>query len=214
MAKKPASAAPAAKKTIVVKQVASAARRPEKQTAHPDRSGPEQDEPHPRAGRYAFRARHGQQDQPPRRDHRRARLIRVRGFRPATKQQTPRLSVGRFALAETNLPRLKSRANLPPCRPWEGGDFREDSMAAKYAGGCAHVHVTSAAEPIDNHECHCNVCKAVTGQHSTPRRLFQLWRPQGRSSGKDETGALQRPEPEWPFGNLPVHRLRRGSDAG
>jgi hypothetical protein len=40
-------------------------------------------------------------------------------------------------------------------------------MAAKYAGGCAHVHVTSSAEPIGNHECHCNVCKSVTGQQFT-----------------------------------------------
>ena len=45
-------------------------------------------------------------------------------------------------------------------------------MAAKYAGGCAHVHVTSAAEPIDNHECHCNVCKSVTGQHTTHVAFF------------------------------------------
>ena len=45
-------------------------------------------------------------------------------------------------------------------------------MAAKYAGGCQHVHVTSAAEPIDNHECHCNVCKSVTGQHTTHVAFF------------------------------------------
>jgi len=45
-------------------------------------------------------------------------------------------------------------------------------MSAKYAGGCSHVHVTSAAEPIDNHECHCNVCKAVTGQHTTHVAFF------------------------------------------
>ena len=45
-------------------------------------------------------------------------------------------------------------------------------MAAKYAGGCEHVHVTSAAEPIDNHECHCNVCKSVTGQHTTHVAFF------------------------------------------
>jgi len=32
-----------------------------------------------------------------------------------------------------------------------------------YQGGCAHVHLTAKAEPIDNHECHCNVCKTVTG---------------------------------------------------
>ena len=37
----------------------------------------------------------------------------------------------------------------------------------KYQGGCEHVRVYSDAEPIDNHECHCNVCKAVTKQHTT-----------------------------------------------
>jgi hypothetical protein len=46
---------------------------------------------------------------------------------------------------------------------WAVSDEREDIMTTKYAGGCAHVHVTASAEPIDNHECHCNVCKAVTG---------------------------------------------------
>jgi hypothetical protein len=45
-------------------------------------------------------------------------------------------------------------------------------MTAKYAGGCAHVHVTTNAEPIDNHECHCNVCKSVTGQHTTHVAFF------------------------------------------
>lgn len=45
-------------------------------------------------------------------------------------------------------------------------------MAAKYAGGCAHVHVTSNAEPLDNHVCHCNVCKAVTGQQTTHVAFF------------------------------------------
>ncbi|PZQ96562.1 MAG: hypothetical protein DI533_13170 [Cereibacter sphaeroides] len=45
-------------------------------------------------------------------------------------------------------------------------------MAAKYSGGCAHVHVTASAEPIDNHECHCNVCKGVTGQQFTHVAFF------------------------------------------
>lgn len=40
-------------------------------------------------------------------------------------------------------------------------------MAAPYSGGCDHVHVTVSGEPIDNHVCHCNVCKSVTGQHTT-----------------------------------------------
>lgn len=44
---------------------------------------------------------------------------------------------------------------------------------ATYQGGCAHVHVTVASEPIDNHECHCNVCKAVTGQHTTHVAFFR-----------------------------------------
>lgn len=43
---------------------------------------------------------------------------------------------------------------------------------AKYNAGCAHVHVTIDAEPIDNHECHCNVCKSVTKQHSTHVAFF------------------------------------------
>ena len=45
-------------------------------------------------------------------------------------------------------------------------------MAAKYTGGCAHVHVSANAEPIDNHECHCNVCKSVTGQQHTHVAFF------------------------------------------
>lgn len=45
-------------------------------------------------------------------------------------------------------------------------------MAPKYAGGCAHHPVSASAEPIDNHECHCNVCKKVTGQHTTHVAFF------------------------------------------
>ena len=43
---------------------------------------------------------------------------------------------------------------------------------AHYEGGCEHVHITSNAEPIDNHECHCNVCKSVTGQQHTHVAFF------------------------------------------
>ena len=43
---------------------------------------------------------------------------------------------------------------------------------ARYNAGCEHVHVTINAEPIDNHECHCNVCKTVTGQHTTHVAFF------------------------------------------
>jgi len=37
----------------------------------------------------------------------------------------------------------------------------------KFAGGCDHVKTFSKAGPIDNHTCHCNVCKNVTGQLTT-----------------------------------------------
>ncbi len=40
-------------------------------------------------------------------------------------------------------------------------------MAHKYSGGCKHVHTHADAQPIDNHTCHCSVCKAVTGQPTT-----------------------------------------------
>ena len=45
-------------------------------------------------------------------------------------------------------------------------------MTTHYAGGCQHVHVTATAEPIDNHECHCNVCKSVTKQQHTHVAFF------------------------------------------
>ncbi len=40
-------------------------------------------------------------------------------------------------------------------------------MSHKYAGGCDHIHTHSNNEPIDNHTCHCSVCKRVTGQDAT-----------------------------------------------
>jgi len=45
-------------------------------------------------------------------------------------------------------------------------------MAAKYTGGCEHVKASSSAEPIDNHTCHCSVCKRVTGQPTTHVAFF------------------------------------------
>lgn len=40
-------------------------------------------------------------------------------------------------------------------------------MSHKYEGGCDHVHSHADKAPIDNHTCHCSVCKRVTGQDST-----------------------------------------------
>ncbi len=43
---------------------------------------------------------------------------------------------------------------------------------AEFKGGCDHVHTRVKADPIDNHVCHCNVCKAVTGQQTTHVAFF------------------------------------------
>jgi hypothetical protein len=40
-------------------------------------------------------------------------------------------------------------------------------MSKTYGGGCEHVHSHAAKDPIDNHTCHCSVCKGVTGQPTT-----------------------------------------------
>ena len=46
-------------------------------------------------------------------------------------------------------------------------------MSHKYAGGCDHIHTHSDSDPIDNHTCHCSVCKGVTGQDTTHVSLFK-----------------------------------------
>jgi len=40
-------------------------------------------------------------------------------------------------------------------------------MKHQYTGGCDHIHTHSDKDPIDNHTCHCSVCKRVTGQATT-----------------------------------------------
>ncbi len=45
--------------------------------------------------------------------------------------------------------------------------------AGKFVGGCDHVHTVANMSPIDNHTCHCSVCKSVTGQLSTHVVFFK-----------------------------------------
>ena len=47
------------------------------------------------------------------------------------------------------------------------------AMSNKYSGGCAHIATHSAKDAIDNHTCHCSVCKRVTGQASTHVVFFK-----------------------------------------
>ena len=45
-------------------------------------------------------------------------------------------------------------------------------MTNNYFGGCDHIKTSSSADPIDNHTCHCSVCKKVTGQPTTHVAFF------------------------------------------
>ena len=60
-------------------------------------------------------------------------------------------------------------------------------MSHKYAGGCDHVHTHSDNEPVDNHVCHCSVCKSVTGQETTHVVFFDH-----RDLKVDNTDGLKR----------------------
>jgi hypothetical protein len=46
-------------------------------------------------------------------------------------------------------------------------------MSHKYSGGCAHISTHADSDPIDNHTCHCSVCKRVTGQATTHVVFFK-----------------------------------------
>ncbi len=46
-------------------------------------------------------------------------------------------------------------------------------MAQELSGGCQHIHTHTEHGPIDNHTCHCSVCKAVTGQQTTHVAFFK-----------------------------------------
>jgi hypothetical protein len=48
-----------------------------------------------------------------------------------------------------------------------------NTISHKYDGGCDHIHTHADKDPIDNHTCHCSVCKRVTGQDSTHVVFFK-----------------------------------------
>lgn len=47
-------------------------------------------------------------------------------------------------------------------------------MSERFHGGCDHVKTHTDANPVDNHICHCSVCRSVTGQkHGTHVVFFK-----------------------------------------
>ncbi len=54
-----------------------------------------------------------------------------------------------------------------------GGSTAPAKPSGKYVGGCDHISTVSNADPIDNHVCHCNVCKSVTNQQTTHVVFFK-----------------------------------------
>jgi hypothetical protein len=88
-------------------------------------------------------------------------------------------------------------------------------MTTHYAGGCQHVHVTATAEPIDNHECHCNVCKSVTGQQTTHVAFFNHGDIQVDHPEKIKRVPFNKPRTRTArWKSASASRLRRGADAG
>ena len=70
---------------------------------------------------------------------------------------------------------------------------------AGLTGGCEHVHTRAEHDPIDNHTCHCSVCKAVTGQPTTHVAFFAY----GDVQVDNEAGLKRQPfnakNPEGPL---------------
>ena len=75
-------------------------------------------------------------------------------------------------------------------------------MAHKHAGGCAHHQTYSDTEPIDNHTCHCSVCKSVTGQPTTHVVFFK--HSDLAVAGASSLKRVQRQESGWPVGAVRV----------
>jgi hypothetical protein len=72
-------------------------------------------------------------------------------------------------------------------------------MTHKYAGGCDHIHTHSDAEPIDNHTCHCSVCKRVTGQDSTHVVFFKHGDLEVDNAAKLKRQAFNDQNPDGPL---------------
>lgn len=37
-------------------------------------------------------------------------------------------------------------------------------MSHSYSGGCEHIHTWSDADFLDSHDCHCSICRGITGK--------------------------------------------------
>ena len=69
----------------------------------------------------------------------------------------------------------------------------------KYVGGCEHVKTYTNAEPIDNHTCHCSVCKGVTGQLTTHVVFFNHGDLQVDNAGNLKKQPFNAANPDGPL---------------
>lgn len=72
-------------------------------------------------------------------------------------------------------------------------------MSSPYSGGCDHVKIVANAEPIDNHVCHCNVCKNVTGQQTTHVAFFNHGDLRGDHEDKMNRQPFNADNPDGPL---------------
>lgn len=43
----------------------------------------------------------------------------------------------------------------------------------QYSGGCEHIHTHSDAAYLDSHDCHCSICRGITGKDSLHVTFFK-----------------------------------------
>ena len=72
-------------------------------------------------------------------------------------------------------------------------------MTSPYTGGCEHHRVRATAEPIDNHVCHCNVCKTVTGQQTTHVAFFNYGDLSAENEGTMKRVPFNAENPDGPL---------------
>ena len=72
-------------------------------------------------------------------------------------------------------------------------------MAHKHAGGCAHHPTHSDKDPIDNHTCHCSVCKLVTGQPTTHVVFFNHGQLKASNEGNMKRVPFNANNPDGPL---------------
>ena len=96
---------------------------------------------------------------------------------------------------------VSRQENVGSCNNYNNNviEARGMDMSHKYQGGCAHHQSFSDQEPIDNHTCHCSVCKRVTGQATTHVVFFNHGDLQVEGAGSLKRVPFNEQNPDGPL---------------